>query len=58
MALTNHASVLGGIWKLIESYGKDPEPIFRKLSLDLILAESLNARIPYAKVEALWMEII
>lgn len=58
MALTSHAPVLGSFWKLIESYGKDPDRIFRKLYLDPKLAENLNARIPYAKVEALWMEII
>ena len=58
MALTNHAPVLGAFWKLIESYGKDPRPIFRRLYLDPKLAENPNARIPYAKVEALWTEII
>ena len=58
MALTNHAATLNAFWKLIESYGKDPDPIFRKLYLDPKLAENPNARIPYAKVEALWEEII
>ena len=58
MAFTNHAPVLGAFWRLIESYGKDPRPIFRKLYLDPKLAENPNARIPYAKVEALWIEII
>ena len=57
MALTNHAASLGGLWKLIESYGKDPDPIFRKLYLDPKLIENPNARIPYAKFEALWKEI-
>lgn len=52
MALTNHAAVLGAFWKLIETYGKDPDPIFRKLCMDPKLAESPNARIPYVKVEA------
>jgi AraC-like DNA-binding protein len=56
MALTNHAGILSTFWKLIESYGKDPDPIFRKLYLDLRLAEDPTARIPYAKVEALWQE--
>jgi AraC-like DNA-binding protein len=58
MTLTNNAAVLGGIWRLIESYGKDPEQIFRKLGLDLKLAENPSARIPYAKIEELWLEII
>ena len=58
MAITNHAAILSGFWKLIESYGKDPDPIFRKLYLDPKLAENPYARIPYAKVEALWLEII
>ncbi len=58
MALTNHAAVLGAFWKLIETYGKDPDPVFRKLRLDPKLAENPFARIPYAKVEALWVEII
>jgi Arabinose-binding domain of AraC transcription regulator, N-term len=58
MAITQHAAVLGTFWKLIESYGKDPDPIFRKLYLDPKLAENPNARIPYAKIEAFWLEII
>ena len=58
MALTNYAGALSSIWKIIESYGKDPEPVFRKLNLDIKLAEDLNARIPYAKVEELWKETI
>jgi AraC-like DNA-binding protein len=57
MAITSHAAVLGTFWKLIESYGKDPDPLFRKLYLDPRLAENPHARIPYAKVEALWVEI-
>ena len=51
MAITNHAAVLAGFWKLIESYGKDPDPIVRKLYLDPKLAENSYAGIPYAKVE-------
>jgi AraC-like DNA-binding protein len=58
MALTNHAAVLSSFWKVIESYGKDPDPLVRKLNLDLKLAEDPNARIPYAKVEELWKEMI
>jgi len=58
MALTNHAGVLSAFWKIIESYGKDPDPIFRKLYLDIKLAEDPNARIPYTKVEELWKETI
>ncbi|MBT5228719.1 MAG: AraC family transcriptional regulator [Methylococcales bacterium] len=58
MALTNHAGILNTFWKMIESYGKDPAPIFRKLYLDVKLAEDPSARIPYTKVEALWKEAI
>jgi len=58
MAMTNHAGILSIFWRIIESYGKDPDPIFRKLHLDIKLAEDPNARIPYAKVETLWKEMI
>jgi Arabinose-binding domain of AraC transcription regulator, N-term len=58
MAITNHAAVRGVFWKIIESYEKDLDPIFKKLYLDSKLAEHPNARIPYAKVEARWLEII
>ncbi|NOR80563.1 MAG: helix-turn-helix domain-containing protein [Methyloprofundus sp.] len=58
MALTNHAGILSLFWKIIESYGEDPEPVFRKLCLDLKLTEDPNARIPYAKVEEFWQEMI
>ena len=58
MALTNHAGVLSSFWKIIESYGKDPVPVFRKLYLDIKLAEDPNARISYTKVEELWKETI
>ncbi len=58
MALTNHAGILKTFWNIIESYDKDPDPIFRKLYLNVKLAEDPNARIPYAKVEALWTETI
>jgi len=58
MALTNHAGILNSFWKIIESYEKDPAPIFKKLYLDIKLAEDPNARIPYTKVEALWKETI
>ena len=58
MALTNHAGILNTFWKIIEFYGKDPDPIFRKLYLDVKLAEDPSARIPYTKVEELWKETI
>ena len=58
MALTNHAGILTTFWNLIESYDKDPEPIFRKLYLDIDIAKDPYARISYAKVEKLWVETI
>lgn len=58
MSLTNNASTLSAFLTLIESYGLDPDPIFRKLSLDPKLAQRPYARIPFEKIEALWLEII
>jgi len=58
MALTNHAGTLKTFWRLIESYGHQPEPLFKTLLLDINLAEDPNARIPYSKVEALWKATI
>jgi AraC-like DNA-binding protein len=58
MSLTNNAGVLNTLWKVIESYEQNPEPLFKQLGLDLKLAEDPNARLPYAKVERLWQEAI
>jgi len=58
MLITNTTAALGVFLKVMEFYDKDPEPIFKKLSLDPQSAGNPTIRIPYAKIEALWLEMI
>jgi AraC-like DNA-binding protein len=53
MTATNLAISADILWKVIESRGYDPGPLFREAGLDPRLARDPNARIPAAQVERL-----
>lgn len=54
MPATNFAPSLSTFWKLIEGSGHDPRPLFRELGISPALISDPNARVSYAKVEAIW----
>jgi AraC-like DNA-binding protein len=54
MPPTTLASTANILWNTIESYGKDPDPLFRELCIDPHLMRDPNARYPYKKIVALW----
>jgi AraC-like DNA-binding protein len=58
MTLTNNASILRHLWKLIESYGENPEDLFRQFNVDINIASDPKARIPYVVTEKLWEALI
>ena len=54
MLPTSLASMASILWNTIESYGKDPDPLFRELSIDPRLMRDPNARYQYKKIVNLW----
>lgn len=58
MTITHYAPVLGEFSKLFEFNGNDPGPVFTIQRLGPDIAKNPQARMPYAKVEALWAKII
>lgn len=56
MAATYFAPTTRILWKIVESYGIDPEPMFRELHVDPKLLEDTNARIPYDAADRLWIK--
>lgn len=55
MAATYFAPTTRILWKIVESYGVDPEPLFRKLHVDPRLMEDGSARIQYSVADLLWV---
>ena len=55
MSLTALARPVDIIWKLLESYGHDPEPLFRELHIDPKLMQDPNARYRISDVNNLWI---
>lgn len=47
------AQSVGTLWRVIESYGLDPEALFRSEGLELELPIEPGTRLPYAKLDAL-----
>jgi AraC-like DNA-binding protein len=51
---TNNASLLIGVWNLLESYGIDPEPLFREMSMDPELMKRPGGRYRLDSIDNLW----
>jgi len=56
MALTYSAPAVTMTLKIIESYGIDPAPLFKKLKIDHKLIKDPHARYSYAQIDQLWLE--
>ncbi len=56
MSLTVLARPIDIIWRLIDSYGHDPDPLFRALHIDPEVAQDPNARYSVKLVDELWKE--
>lgn len=57
MHLTKLASVQIVLWKMLEAYHQDPEPVFAAVGLNPELMRKEGARYPLSKVAALWEEM-
>ena len=51
---TNNASGLVVLWKILESYGIDPEPLFREMAMDPALMKQPGARYRMDNIDNLW----
>jgi len=51
---TNNASGLVVLWKILESYGIDPEPLFREMAMDPALLKQPGARYRMDNIDNLW----
>ncbi len=54
---TTLASAAGLLWKVIESYGQDPEPYFRRARIDPKLINDPNARLSLTSVDKVYHEL-
>ena len=54
MHATNNASILIGVWNLLEFYGIDPEPLFREMSMNPELMQKPGARYRLDNLDNLW----
>jgi len=54
---TTLASTAGLLWKVIESYGQDPEPYFRRARIDPRLLNDPNARLNLTSVDKIYHEL-
>ena len=57
MAATYLGPAVGIYWELLESYGIDPDPVFRELCISPDKLTDPNARFSYEKVDNLWKRI-
>lgn len=57
MLLTKLASIQHILWEILEEYGIDPDPVFRRVDLDPDLLFEPGARYPLDGIAALWQEI-
>jgi AraC-like DNA-binding protein len=54
MYATNNASLLIGVWNLLELYGIAPEPLFREMSMDPELMKRPGGRYRLDSIDNLW----
>ena len=54
---TTLASAAGMLWKVIESYNKDPEPYFRKAHIDPRLINDPSARFSLTAMDNVYKEL-
>jgi len=54
MYATNNASLLIGVWNLLEFYRIDPEPLFREMSMDPELMKRPGGRYRLDSIDNLW----
>ena len=54
MYATNNASLLIGVWNLLEFYGIDPEPLFREMSMNPELMKRPGGRYRLDSIDNLW----
>ena len=45
---------VGIYWKLLDSYGIDPDPVFREMGIDPAKLDDPNARFNYVTIDNLW----
>ncbi len=57
MLLTKLASIQHILWEILEEYGIDPEPVFRRVKLDPDLLFEPGARYPLTGISELWQEM-
>lgn len=57
MLLTKLASIQHILWEILEDYGFDPDPVFRRVDLDPDLLFEPGARYPLQAIAALWVEM-
>jgi len=55
--LTKLASIQHILWEILEEYGIDPGPVFRRVNLDPDLLFEPGARYPLSDIAALWSEM-
>jgi hypothetical protein len=46
MSQTALATAIHPLWSLLEEYGQDPDPLFRRAGIDPALLKNPNARLP------------
>ena len=54
MYTTNNASLLMGLWNIVESYGIDPVPLFREMNLNPELIKQPGGRYRLDSIDNLW----
>ena len=57
MLLTKLASIQHILWEILEEYGIDPDPVFRRVNLNPDLLFEPGSRYPLDGIAALWREI-
>lgn len=57
MLLTKLASIQHILWEILDEYGIDPDPLFRRVELNPDLLFEPGARYPLTGVAALWLEM-
>ncbi len=57
MLLTKLASIQHILWEILEEYGIEPDPVFRRVNLDPDLLFEPGARYPLSGISGLWREM-
>ena len=55
MSETALATAIHPLWSLLEEYGQDPEPLFRRAEIDPALLKNPNARLPVHSCNVAWL---